>query len=174
MPSEHFDVLVLTGRPIIFRAGSASGLDEFRRDEGRLIIELAQVDGGGEGVLVSLGSLAKRFARLHGIDAVEWIVHAVTCAKPNLKLRRVLDRRGFVVRTVEGIEEAYYFLDEGIGGGRVCHAGTNDEGDASLLPGGSVEPRAGWSVESKKFAACRNDALVLPEFDFEESAEDQW
>jgi len=60
---------------------------------------------------MSLGSLATRYAKLHGLVAVEWIVHAVNCAKPNLKLRRVLERRGFKVENVEGIGQAYRFLD---------------------------------------------------------------
>jgi len=111
LSSEQIEGLVLTGQPIVFRAGSATVLGEFRRDGDRLMIELAQIDGGGEGVLVSLGALAKRYARLHGLVAVEWIVHAVTCARPNLKLRTVLERRGFSVRDIPGIGQAYYFLD---------------------------------------------------------------
>jgi len=45
------------------------------------------------------------------LSAIEWIVHAVSCAKPNLQLRRVLEGRGFVVKQVEGVGEAYYYLD---------------------------------------------------------------
>jgi hypothetical protein len=111
LPSGQIEELVLTSQPIVFRAGSATVLGEFRRDGDRLVIELAQIDGGGEGILVSLGSLAKRYARLHGLVAVEWIVHAVACAKPNLKLRRILERRGFAVRDISEIGPAYYFLD---------------------------------------------------------------
>jgi hypothetical protein len=111
LPAEQFDGLVLTGQPIVFRVGSATVLGKFRHDSDRLVIELAQIDGGGEGVLVALGSLAKRYAHLRGILAVEWVVHAVTCAKPNLKLRRVLEHRGFSVRDLPGIGQAYYFLD---------------------------------------------------------------
>ena len=74
-------------------------------------MELAQIEGGGEGVLISLTSLARRYAILHELSGVEWIVHAVSCAKPNLKLRRVLERRGFVVTQVAGVGEAFYLLD---------------------------------------------------------------
>lgn len=35
---------------------------------------------------MSHGSLARRFADARGLDSIEWIVHAVSCAKPNLKL----------------------------------------------------------------------------------------
>ena len=115
LPVEQIEGLVLTGQPMVFRAGSATVLGEFRREKDRLVVELAQIEGGGEGVLVSLGSLVKRYARLHRIETVEWIIHAVTCAKPNLKLRRVLDRRGFTVRDVPGIGQAYYYLDSDVG-----------------------------------------------------------
>jgi hypothetical protein len=115
LPVEQIEGLVLTGQPMVFRAGSATVLGEFRREKESLVVELAQIEGGGEGVLVSLGSLVKRYARLHRIETVEWIVHAVTCAKPNLKLRRVLDRRGFTVRDVPGIGQAYYYLDSDVG-----------------------------------------------------------
>jgi hypothetical protein len=77
----------------------------------RLVIELAQIEGGGEGVLMSLASLAKRYARLRNLAEVEWIVHAVTCAKPNLKLRRVLEHRGFIIEEIEGIGEAYHLIE---------------------------------------------------------------
>ena len=86
-------------------------LGSFKVNGDRLVVELAQIEGGGEGVLVSLASLTRRYATQHRLSAVEWIVHAVSCAKPNLKLRRVLERRGFVVRQVAGVGEAYHFVD---------------------------------------------------------------
>jgi len=156
LPSEQIDGLILIGEPIVFRAGSATVLGEFRRVGNRLVIELAQIDGGGEGVLVSLGSLARRFALLHGIGAVEWIVHAVNCAKPNLKLRRVLERRGFIVRDVPGIGEAYYFLDEG-----TSHLG-------------KPAPRVGWAEASREIAARGEDRLVFSEFSNEADEHLTW
>jgi hypothetical protein len=42
----------------------------------------------------------------------EWLVYATACAKPNLKLRRVLERRGFTVREVPGKGECYHQLVE--------------------------------------------------------------
>lgn len=60
---------------------------------------------------MSLASLAKRYARLNGLANIEWIVHAVYCAKPNLKLRRVLELRGFEVKQVEGVGEANHLVD---------------------------------------------------------------
>lgn len=112
LPKETIEQLVFIGEPIVFRAGSAVVLGSFKIRPNRLVIELAQIDGGGEGVLPSLASLARRYAKLHGISAVEWIVHAVSCAKPNLKLRRVLEHRGFVVKQLPGVGEAYHLVDD--------------------------------------------------------------
>lgn len=100
--------MILTGRPVVFRAESATILGEFRVDGKRLQIELAQIEGGGEGVLLGLGALARRFACLNELSSVEWIVHAVHCAKPNLKLRRVLEHRGFVISKLPTVGESYY------------------------------------------------------------------
>jgi hypothetical protein len=111
LPKEAVEGLVLIGEPLVFRVGSAVLLGSFKLEADRLVIELAQIEGGGEGVLVSLASLTRRYATLHGLSGIEWIVHALTCAKPNLKLRRVLERRGFVVKHVAGVGEAYYFVD---------------------------------------------------------------
>lgn len=110
LPDERLDALALSGEPLVFRAGSAEILGEFKVTNGSLIVELAQIDGGGEGVLPTLTSLAHRYARKRGLGRVKWVVHALNCAEPNLKLRRVLERRGFKVRDVEGVGPAYYLL----------------------------------------------------------------
>lgn len=106
LSDEHVAALIAIG-PIVFKAGSADVLGQVRLGEDVLIIELAQIEGGGEGVLLSLSLLAEAFARRRGIGAIEWIVHAVNCAAPNLKLRRVLEKRGFVVKDLAGIGAAY-------------------------------------------------------------------
>ncbi len=107
LPDEHVAALIAVG-PIVFRAGSATVLGQLRLSPGSLMIELAQIDGGGEGVLLALWRLAERYARQRELDTVEWVVHAINCAHPNLKLRRLLEKRGFEVRDVEGIGLAYY------------------------------------------------------------------
>lgn len=58
----------------------------------------------------TLWLLTERYAQRRELAAVEWIVHAVNCAQPNLKLRRLLDRRGFTVQNVPGHGTAYYRL----------------------------------------------------------------
>ncbi|MCE9638509.1 MAG: hypothetical protein K8T90_22640 [Planctomycetes bacterium] len=102
--------LVFCDEPVLFRIGSAEVLGEFRLTPDAVVLELATIDGGGEGVLTALSSLARRYAQSRGLPQVEWVVHAVNCAQPNLKLRRVLKRRGFVVEPVAGVP-VYHRID---------------------------------------------------------------
>jgi hypothetical protein len=111
LPREQVQAMILTGEPVVFRAGSPTILGEFRVEGNRLRIELAQIEGGGEGVLLSIWALARKFAQLNQLTAIEWIVDAVHCAQPNLKLRRVLERRGFVITVLPAVGEAYYLME---------------------------------------------------------------
>ncbi len=104
--------LVLCDSPLVFRAGSADVLGQFHIANSVLVVELAQIDGGGEGVLPTLWLLSEHYAKARGLAQVEWIVHAVRCEKPNLKLRRILVRRGFSVEHVEGSGEVYRLLTD--------------------------------------------------------------
>ena len=110
LPDGQLDELLFTGQPIVLRAGTAEVLGAFSCSNKALHIELAQIDGGGEGVLVLLTVLAQKLARRRACDSIAWIVHAVNCAEPNLKLRRVLDRRGFKVATHQNAQA--YLLTE--------------------------------------------------------------
>ena len=110
LPNAQIEAFVFADAPLVFKAGSAEVLGEFRLLADRLVVELAHIDGGGEGVLPTLWVLTERYAALRGLHCVEWIVHAVNCAKPNPKLRRVLERRGFTVQDVPGCGNAYYLL----------------------------------------------------------------
>ena len=112
LPDEQLEAFVFTGEPLIFRAGTAQILGEFRLNSDRLIVELAQIDGGGEGVLPTLVALAERFARKRALAQIEWIVYATDCAKPNLKLHRLLERRGFVIADVPKMGQAYHKLQD--------------------------------------------------------------
>ena len=107
---EETEALLFSGSALVFRAGTATILGQFAVDGDRLVLELAQIEGGGEGVLPALGALAQRYARKRGLRAVEWLVYATACAKPNLKLRRVLERRGFAIRDVPSKGECYHQL----------------------------------------------------------------
>jgi hypothetical protein len=111
LSQQELDALIFCGETVAFRAGSAELLGEFRRTHDRITLELAQIDGGGEGVLPTLGALARRHALRVGASEVEWLVHAVNCARPNLKLRAVLERRGFQVEDVPGVGACYRFVE---------------------------------------------------------------
>ena len=106
--TSEMEPLVFSGHPVVFQAGSAKVLGQFSCTADALIVELAHIDGGGEGVLPTLAVLAQRFAKARRIGKVEWFVYATHCAQPNPKLRRVLERRGFVVREVPGRGPCYY------------------------------------------------------------------
>ena len=102
--------LSFCGEPIVFRTGSAEVLGKSERTDDRVILELAHVDGGGEGALPALGALASRYAAREKLAFLEWRVHAVHCANPNPKLRRVLEHRGFKSKEVGGVGECYYLV----------------------------------------------------------------
>jgi hypothetical protein len=110
LPKDEIRGLVLCNEPLVFRVGGAEILGQFRTIDDRLVLELAQIDGGGEGILPTIWNLAEQYARTEHLKAVEWIVHAVHCAKPNLRLRQVLARKGFVVENLPGIGEVYHFI----------------------------------------------------------------
>jgi hypothetical protein len=108
LSKAEVNAIVLKDEPIVFKVGSANLLGKFKVEGEVLVLELAHVDGGGEGALPTLAALARGYAAREAVRFIEWRVHALHCAKPNLKLRRILERKGFVVRTIEGVGECYW------------------------------------------------------------------
>ena len=108
LPADELESLIMVGEPLAFRAGTAEILGEFAINGACLRVELAHIEGGGEGVLPTLWVLAERYARSRELAEVEWIVYATNCANPNPKLRPLLEQRGFIVRDVAGVGAAYY------------------------------------------------------------------
>jgi hypothetical protein len=108
LPAAELDAVVFIGRPVVVRVGSAEVLAECHRRGTTLVVDLAHIDGGGEGALPALTTFLGRFARSRGFQSIEWLVRATNCAHPNDKLRRVLIRRGFEVRDVAEFGECYY------------------------------------------------------------------
>lgn len=95
LPAEDMDSLLAFGRPITFRMGTATILAEFNTFDSDLIVNLAHIDGGGEGVLVSLWKLVAAYAKDRGYSGIRWNVHALTCANPNPRLQKFLRGQGF-------------------------------------------------------------------------------
>ena len=95
MPLGDIDVLLAFGRPITFRMGSAEILAEFNNRGEWLQVNLGHIDDGGEGVLVRLWKLIETYARTKGYAAIDWNVHALTCARPNPRLQQFLRAKGF-------------------------------------------------------------------------------
>lgn len=108
LTDDEINTLILCGKPLAFRAGSAEILGKFWVENGSLVMELAHIDGGGEGVLPMIAVLAERYASRQGLCALDWRVHALKCARPNPKLRRVLERRDFSVSDVPGTGMCYH------------------------------------------------------------------
>ena len=84
------------GEPITFRMGGATVLAEFNRMESELSVNLAHVDGGGEGVLVSFWKAVTKYAAARDYRTIQWNVHALTCANPNPRLQNFLCANGFM------------------------------------------------------------------------------
>jgi len=112
LSEEEQNELIFCNSSIVFEAGSAEILGKFSVNDTKLIIELAQIDGGGEGVLPMIMSLAFKFSKLRKLNFIEWIVHAVNCHDPNLKLRYILDKKGFQVKEIQNIGSVYYQLQK--------------------------------------------------------------
>lgn len=106
LPDEHFRTLILTDEVLVFRVGSAEVLGKFKTTSDTLILELAQIDHGGEGVLRGMAALASRSAKRADLSFIKWRVHAIHCANPNL--RRMLELKGFAIRAVEDVGECYW------------------------------------------------------------------
>ncbi|WP_245442565.1 hypothetical protein [Mesorhizobium hawassense] len=89
------DALLSFARPVSFTMGSATVLAEFNKDGSELIVNLAHIDGGGEGVLLILWKAVRGYATERGYRSIRWNVHALTCARPNPRLQRLLRTHGF-------------------------------------------------------------------------------
>jgi len=108
LPAGDLDAFVFMGRPVVVKVGSAELLAECRRQGSTLIVDLAHIDGGGEGALPTLTAFLNRFAQDRGFAEIEWIVRATDCARPNERLQRILVRKGFSVRSVGARGDCYY------------------------------------------------------------------
>jgi len=107
-PEYYFDELVLIDDPIVLNIGTAEVLGQFAVKDNVLIVELAQIDGGGEGVLPAISRISKRVAQIKSIKKIDCVVHAINCVEPNLKLRAHLLRTGFEIKNVPGKGDAYF------------------------------------------------------------------
>ncbi len=110
-PIEQLRQLLSLGRPIVFSAGTATVLAEVRREEETLVVELAHIDGGGEGVLPTLWRFGQWFARQENVKQIDWRVHATRCANPNPRLPGVLGKMGFAIEELPVVGAVYRRVD---------------------------------------------------------------
>lgn len=109
LSDSELSSLVLTDSPVVFQAGAEEVLGQIAASEGRLIVEFAKIEAGGEGVIPAMWRLAGQLALRLGVSEVEWLVHAISGKEPNLELQRVLESRGFEVREVADKGQIYYY-----------------------------------------------------------------
>lgn len=95
--SEEFQAIVFSDEPVIFKAGTSEILGKFKKNETELFITFSHITGGGEGVLLKLMNLFRQFAKENQKEKIIWVVHAVDCPKPNPKLPRILNLKGFEI-----------------------------------------------------------------------------
>lgn len=107
MSNADFDALVLNDREIVFNLGSSEILGRFGIVSETLRVEVAHIDGGGEGVLRAFATACRKVASQRHLTQIDWVVHAATCAAPNQRLQRVLEARGFAVEDVPNVGPAY-------------------------------------------------------------------
>lgn len=109
--SNEFEELIFSNKPVVVNAGSAEILAQFHKEDNELHIDLAHIDGGGEGVLVSINSLAKKYALNKKITVINWYVNATNCANPNPKLQRILKLKKYEVQTFPGKGSVFFKKD---------------------------------------------------------------
>lgn len=95
--SEEFRDLVFSNEPISFKVGSSEVLGQFKTNHKELEITFSHIIGGGEGVLLKIMNLFRRFARESDFEIITWTLYAVDCHNPNPKLPRVLKLKGFTI-----------------------------------------------------------------------------
>ena len=107
MSGAELDALVLNDREIVFNFGNSEVLGRFGIAGETLRVEVAHIDGGGEGVLRTFAVACRKVASQRHVKRIDWIVHAATCAAPNQRLQQVLEARGFAVEDVPNVGPAY-------------------------------------------------------------------
>ena len=98
---SEFEKLIFTNEPTVFSAGTAEILGQFHKVNNQLHIDLVHIDGGGEGILISIKSIIRTYAKLNNINEINWYVHATNCHKPNNKLQRILQLKNYELKSFD-------------------------------------------------------------------------
>jgi hypothetical protein len=115
--AQRYGLFVRTGvafcdRPIVFREGSTEILGQVRMTKGSLVLELAQIDGGDEGILPTIWGVAEEAAKKKGLGTVEWIIHAMNCGESNPNLCEILDTMGLVAEDIPCSGKVYRLITD--------------------------------------------------------------
>ena len=82
LPKGELDAFVFTGRPVVARVGSAEILIECKRRGEVLVVDLAHIDGGGEGALPTVVGFVERFAKNRDSHTIESKPETEACLGP--------------------------------------------------------------------------------------------
>jgi len=105
---DELEALAATGKPIVFRIGSAEVLAGFSILDRVLDAQLSVIENGGEGILMALIGVIEKSVASRDIIVIEWSVYARNCATPNPKLERILLMADFEIREYGGGVEFYW------------------------------------------------------------------
>lgn len=107
----EYEAMIFIDEPIIFKIGTSTVLAQLEKTDRSIVIEISHIEGGGEGVLVTLNSTLKKYCRLKDIETLEWFIYATNCVNPNPKLGRVLVLKGYRVVN-DAVRGEVYFKRE--------------------------------------------------------------
>ena len=74
-----------------------------------MVAELSRIEAGAERTFPPLWRLAGQLAVWLALSGVEWFVDPACCDQGHLKMRKILESRGFEVKEVAGRGQVYHF-----------------------------------------------------------------
>ena len=107
MPEQDLVALLSNGRPIDIRFGNGRLRGRFGVVDGALRVEVMELEGGGDGMLMTFSNGCRNMARQRAIRKIDWLVHAAASEGANQRLQQVLTTRGFTLQDVQGVGQAY-------------------------------------------------------------------
>lgn len=113
LEDPDFEEMVFIEEPIIFQIGSSNILAQLTKSDNEMSIEISHIEGGGEGVLLTLNTTIKRYCKQRGIEYVSWYIFATDCVNPNPKLGKVLLLRGYEI-VKDNVRGAVYYKRESV------------------------------------------------------------
>ncbi len=100
LPDADFAKLNFHNQPLTFKVGGYTIIAQFTLAQDVLILEVKHLDPSIEGALPLIGALASRYAKRENLTHIDWRAPLLNCVNLNPKLRQILTRRGFILRSI--------------------------------------------------------------------------